>query len=94
MQQVTPIKMARALFLSFVLSILAFAAFAQDSTGTTTTHSSSTTTTTQSWYMEPWAWIVGAIVLVILLISLFRGSSSGKTDSVTYTKTVKRDEDV
>lgn len=91
MQRLNPMNLLRNLSFTFVLSLMAFAAFAQDSTGTSTTKTSSSTTTTETWYMEPWAWIAGGVILLILLIVLFRGNS-GRSDSVTYKKTVKHDD--
>lgn len=50
-----------------------------------------TTTSREEWYVQPWVWVVGGAVLLLLLIALLRGSRSGKSDRVTYTKTVERD---
>ena len=51
----------------------------------------------ENWYASPWVWVVGAAVFIILLIALTSGgrsrSSSGSTDKVTVTKTVRRDTD-
>lgn len=75
-----------------ILSVLFFAlGYAQDSgavTSTTTTTTKSTTTQ-QDWYAQPWVWIVGGAVFILLLIALIRGSSSSRTsrsDKVTITK--------
>ena len=49
------------------------------------------------WYASPWVWVVGAAVFIILLVALTSGGSrrsSGSSDKVTVTKTVKRDTDV
>jgi hypothetical protein len=32
-----------------------------------------TTTTTTDWYAQPWVWVVGAAVFIIILVALFRG---------------------
>ena len=52
------------------------------------------------WYMQPWVWIVGGIVLLLILISLFSGgkkkannANSTRTDKVIITKTVRRETD-
>ena len=50
-----------------------------------------------NWYASPWVWVLGAAVFIILLVALTRGggrSSSGSSDKVTVTKTVRRDSDV
>ena len=51
---------------------------------------------TANWYASPWVWVVGAAVFIILLIALTSGGrrSSGSSDKVTVTKTVRRDTDV
>jgi hypothetical protein len=57
---------------------------AQDASGgkNVTTH---TTTTTTTWYAQPWVWIVGAAIFILLLVALTRGG--GRSDKVTVTKT-------
>jgi len=51
-----------------------------------------------NWYASPWVWVVGAAVFIILLVALTSGgrsrSTSGSSDRVTVTKTVRRDTDV
>lgn len=58
--------------------------FAQDSTSstrvTTTTH-----TETQTWYMEPWVWVVGGAVFILILVALARSGKS--TDRTIVSKT-------
>lgn len=69
--------------------------FAQD----TTSSSSSTSVTvtkeeTSDWFSNPWVWIIGAAVFILLLVALLgRGGSSARTDRTTVTKTVTRDTD-
>jgi hypothetical protein len=49
-----------------------------------------------NWYASPWVWVVGAAVFILLLVALTSGgrrSSSGASDKVTVTKTVRRDTD-
>ena len=79
--------------LMIFLSFMQAATWAQDSSSSshseTVTH---TTTTTTNWYMQPWVWVVGAAVFIIILVALFRGNSS-KTD-VSRTTTVVRDREV
>jgi hypothetical protein len=49
-----------------------------------------------NWYASPWVWVVGAAVFIILLVALTSGGrrSSGTSDKVTVTKTVRKDTDV
>jgi hypothetical protein len=49
-----------------------------------------------NWYASPWVWVVGAAVFIILLVALTSSGrrSSGSSDKVTVTKTVRRDTDV
>ena len=63
---------------------------ASQSTTTTTTH---TTAQTDIWYMQPWVWIAGGILFILLLLAMFRGGSNNasSTDKVTVTKTVRRE---
>ena len=81
---------------------------AQDSGGSTSgssesssssTKSVSVTTETTTWYTEPWVWIVGAALLILLLVALLRGSGgdravASRTDKVTVTKTHSTDTDI
>ena len=85
----------------FVLTFMHVLAFAQDSTGgggkSSSSSSSTTTTTTQeTWYTQPWVWIVGGAVLLLIIVALMRGNSNSDTrsDKVTVTKSVKTDTDV
>ncbi|MEJ7627117.1 MAG: hypothetical protein WKF35_09650 [Ferruginibacter sp.] len=61
--------------------------FAQD-----TSYTSTTTLESESlWYSQPWIWILGALVLLLLLFSLFSRSSKNKnvrTDQIIINKTV------
>ena len=74
---------------------------AQDSSGSSsssskTTSTTSTTTTDQMWYAQPWVWIVGGAILLLIIVALVRGNSgtsAGRSDSVTVKKTVTRDTD-
>lgn len=93
-----PIKSLSAiLFLSLIHTIVS----AQDSTSSSTTTRSSSSVTTETTGVEPWVWIVGAAVLIIIIVALVRGNSSGRskaeagtTDKVTYTKKVSREDNV
>jgi len=84
-----------------MLAFLQALAIAQDSSGGGTSSSSSSTTTstttTETWYTEPWVWIVGGAVLLLLIVALMRGNrgdSATRSDKVTVTKSVKTDTDI
>jgi hypothetical protein len=95
-------KQVKAYYKNFVallfLALTQVAVFAQDSGSTSSSSSSTTTTVTtqETWYTQPWVWIVGGAVLLLLIVALVRGNSgsTGRSDKVTVTKTVKTDTDV
>ena len=60
----------------------------KENTGTSSTTITTETTTTTEWYAQPWVWIVGAAVLVIVLVALLRGNSSD-TKEVSRTTVIK-----
>ena len=74
--------------------------WAQDSSSSTISSSTTSTTTQETWYTQPWVWIVGAAALLLLIVALVRGNNSnnndgtGRTDRVTVTKSVKTDTDI
>ena len=70
-----------------VLNFVAMVAVAQDSTSTTTTNMSISTSET-AFHMQPWMWIVGGAVLLIIIIALLRGKS---TDTTITRTTVYKD---
>jgi len=71
----------------FSLLLIQVVAFAQDDKGSTESTSTTTkTTTTTIWYAQPWVWVVGGVILLIVLVALLRGNSSG-TD--THTTVIK-----
>lgn len=78
--------MLKYAFMLFLATVANAIAWAQDSTVTAT---SQTTTTTETWYTEPWVWVVGGAVLILIIVALTRGNkgdSTGRTDKVTVTK--------
>ena len=80
------------LFLFAVTLLSSVIVFAQDSTVAVSTTSTSATTTEKTWYMEPWAWILGGVILVVIILLATRSSSNTTSaDKVTITKTVTRD---
>lgn len=81
-------------FLLFLLSFTAAITWAQESTSTAVSTTATSSTESTVWYTEPWVWVVGGAVLVLLIVALTRGSSStasGRTDQVTVTKTTTSD---
>ena len=90
----------QGIFFLFVVNLFSVASMAQENTGATEeTTTSKTTKTTDinitadgggEWYTQPWVWVVGAAVFILLLIALMRGGSksgTSATDRVTVTKT-------
>ena len=64
-------------FVTLLLTIMQAVAWAQDSAVSATSTSTSTTSTTErTWYAEPWVWIVGGAVFLLLLVALMRGNSN------------------
>jgi hypothetical protein len=79
--------------LIFLLALSQFTVWAQDSSSSS--HSvtvTKETTTTTNWYTQPWVWVVGAAIFIIILVALFRGNSS-RTD-VSRSTTVIKDREV
>jgi len=78
----------------FLLSLMGIFSWAQDSTGssTTVTTTESTTTTTE-WYTQPWVWVVGAAVFIIIIVALIRSNSSSDKTEVSRSTTVIKDRD-
>ena len=88
------------LLLVFFLMFNTMAVMAQDGGGTGTTDdagasvtvsktTTSTSTTMQDWYTQPWVWIVGGLVFVLLLVALVRGGGSSRTD--VHRTTIRKD---
>lgn len=85
------LSIAYKFFLTFLFTAMQTVLFAQDSTSTSRSTSVTTeTTTTNEWYTEPWVWVVGGAVLIIILVALLRGNSS-KDKEVTRTTVIKDD---
>jgi hypothetical protein len=81
-------KTIQKLVMVMVLSFMQLAIWAQDSTSSSVTVTKETTTTTTNWYAQPWVWIVGGAIFVLLLIALLRGNSSSDRE-VTRTTVIK-----
>ena len=65
-------------------------ALAQDSS--VSTNQTTTTSETHTWYTNPWVWVIGGAVFILLLVALIRSNSSTdtRTDKVTVVKTKDR----
>ncbi len=83
-------KFLLVFFLSFMQTVI----LAQDSSSSShsVTVTKETSTTTTNWYMQPWVWVVGAAVFILILVALFRGNST--TTDVSRSTTVIKDRDV
>ena len=80
----------RQIMMVLLLSFMQLALWAQDSTGSSVSvhKETTTTTTTTNWYTQPWVWIVGGAVFILILIALLRGNSSSNTE-VSRTTVIK-----
>jgi len=83
-----------ATLLTFVFALLQMPIWAQEgNTGnnntSTTTSETTTSTTTTYWYTEPWVWVVGGAVLLLIIVALVRGS--GSSDREVHRTTVIKD---
>lgn len=83
------------LFAFILLSLTKAISFAQDSVASSGSSTQTTTTTTQHATTVPvWVWIVGGVILLSIIIALLtrnRDGDAGRTDKVTYTKTISSD---
>ncbi|MDQ2721336.1 MAG: hypothetical protein M3Z26_16455 [Bacteroidota bacterium] len=77
-----------SLFTMAVLIFFKAIAFAQDSASSSSA-TSSTTTTQQGTTIPSWVWVVGAVVLLLIIIALVRGS--GSKDKTVITKETTRE---
>ena len=93
MKNLINLRLFKQTLMLCVLSVTNALVWAQDSTTTATTTTNTTATTeTHMWYTEPWVWVVGGAVLILLIVALVRGSNSSntsRTDKVTVTKTTE-----
>ena len=87
-----------AAYIFMISNIISLLSKAQDSSNGSASSTKTTTTTTHTqntMAIQPWMWIVGGIVLLIIIIALLTGKNKNtvSSDKVTYTKTVERDND-
>ena len=80
------------LWVVFLFSFMSISLWAQDSTSKSVTVHKETTTTTTNWYAQPWVWVVGGAVFILILIALLRGNSS--TDREVSRTTVIKDRQI
>ena len=105
MKQVKLLSLRSLFFLCFlILFVMVWAqenpeggSNSETKTTTTTTKTTDIDITTNSgdtWYTQPWVWVIGAAVFILLLVALLsssRGRDTVTSDSVTVKKTVERD---
>ncbi len=63
----------KSLFVIGILCLLQTMAFAQDKGADLNV---SVTKSDGNWYAQPWVWIVGGAVFLLLLVALLRGNSN------------------
>ena len=78
------IDAAQKFVLLVALCVMQFTAWSQDAVS----HSSTTVTTktNNSFQVEPWMWIVGGAVLLVILVALLRGNSNKDVSRTTVIK--------
>ncbi len=83
-------------YLTLMTILASVILFAQEKTTDINVNIDKDGATAGNWYANPWVWVIGAALFIILLIALTSGSrrSSASSDRVTVTKTVRRDSDV
>ena len=68
--------------------------WAQDSSSTSTSTTSTVTVDkTKDFLSQPWVWIVGGVLLLLILIGLFSGKSNKHTQ-VTKTTVIKEEKSI
>ena len=68
---------------TLLLAFTQVAVWAQDSASSTTSTTSSTSTSTEPMAIQPWMWVVGGAIVLIIIIALVR---SGSKEKVIVTK--------
>lgn len=94
MKNLSLTNLSKCFFVTLVATCLGLLSWSQDSTRTTVT---TKTTEHTEWYMMPWVWIVGGIVVILLLVAIFsngrRSSQTTITDTGAGTRTITTDSD-
>ncbi len=94
MKQLIKLSALKSFLTLICITMMQVAIMAQDQPSSSSTTTTTTHQTTTTWYANPWVWVLGAAVFILLLIALLRGSSgksASSSDRVTVTKTVSRD---
>src|SRR5688572_8361825 len=105
MKQIRLLSLRSFFFLCFLTLSVMVCGQENNNEGTGSSETKTTTTTTKStdidvttgsdaWYAQPWVWVIGAAVFILLLVALLSGSRGRDTvtsDRVTVKKTVERD---
>lgn len=73
-----------------MLCLFQTALLAQDTTSSSSSTKTTTTTTTTTWYTQPWVWVLGGAIFILILFALMRGNRSSTTEKTT----VIRDKEV
>ena len=81
-------RLVQRIVLIFLFSMSQVLLWAQDSTSTSVSVTKETTTTTTEWYTQPWVWVVGGAVFLIILIALLRGNTNSNKE-VSRTTVIK-----
>ncbi len=68
----------RTFFLLLPILFFHAIAFAQESGGGGSKVDVNITKNDSSWYAQPWVWIVGGAVFLLLLVALLRGGGNSK----------------
>jgi hypothetical protein len=65
-----------------IIALLCFSQTAGENSSGGSTSTSHTSVTTTTWYTYPWVWVVGAIVLLLVIISLLRGKNTTRETTI------------
>ncbi|RYY51461.1 MAG: hypothetical protein EOO06_00215 [Chitinophagaceae bacterium] len=78
-----------------VMMLTSVYTFAQEQ-GVDVSITKTSSTTTSDWYMQPWVWIVGGLVFVLLLAAMLSGGRSRRVSDGTtvHRTTITRRDDV
>ena len=72
--------------LLFVLTFTQVLVWAQDSSVSSHSNTTVTTKTTSEFVMQPWMWVVGGAVVLIIIMALLRGNSNKEVSRTTVVR--------